>query len=165
MKLDWMGRYRELVAALTLQSNLYSKSLTVKSHIYEDIYLTAQEWQVLEYIVEHEQDDDSMKQLSERLAIPQSSFSKQTKLLCEYKLVDRYQLVGNRKNIILKPSEKGKKVYEIHAKALAKAPYQEFFESLSGISDKDLKTFVDALNRFSGQIPEKQEQKLIKLDT
>lgn len=164
MDLNWMGRYRELVGALVLQNNLYTKNLTVKTHISEDIDLTPQEWQVLEYIVEHEKDDDSMKQLSERLAIPQSSFSKQCRLLCENGLVDRYQLVGNRKNIILKPTEKGKQIYETYSKTLAEGAYKAFFQTLDGFSDKELSVFVNAINLLSQEMPDKPVQKLIKIE-
>ncbi len=102
--IEWMGRYRPLVAALVQHVNSVSKN-GVALFVYEDIYLTPNEWQVLEYIVEHREDDEHMTNMISSLAIPQSSFSRIQKKLCSMGLIERYQMTDNKKNIILKPTE------------------------------------------------------------
>lgn len=165
MELTWMGRYRDLMESLVVQINLFARDLKVKNKVYEDIYLTSQEWQVLEYIIEHDDDDGSMIQISDRLAIPQSSFSKCTKSLCENGLVDKYQLVGNRKNIILKASDLGIEVYKVHSKALAEGAFKEFFQALDSLSDDDLASVAKAIKALSSEMPEEARRpKLIKID-
>lgn len=161
MELGWMGRYRELVQALTQHVNLSARDMTVKENVYEDINLTAQEWQVLEYIIEHEEDDVSMKQVSDRLEIPQSSFSKHAKYLWECGLVDKYQVEGNRKNIILKPSEQGRKLHDVYTDRLANGAFKNFFETLDGLSDKDIQVFTEAIRSLTKAKEEKP--KLVKL--
>lgn len=161
MALEWMGRYRELIQTLTQYINLSAREMTVKKNIDENITLTSQEWQVLEYIIEHEEDDVSMKQVSDRLALPQSSFSKHTKYLWECDLVDKYQVEGNRKNIILKPSDKGRRLYDIYSEKLASQAFQQFFQILDHCSDEDIQLFTEAIQSLTKA--KEEMPKLVKL--
>ena len=115
MNTEWMGRYRPLVAELVRHTNIVQRALGIKSEIGEGISLSVQEWQVFEYIIEHADDDAHMNLISDRLGIPQSSFSKMIKTLCGCGLVDKYQMINNKKNIILRPSERGREIYEKRA--------------------------------------------------
>ena len=96
MGTEWMGRYRPLVAALVRHSNINQRVSAVYVPVAGDICLRSQEWQVFEYILEHMDDDHHMNMISERLGIPQSTFSKIIKILCGYGLVDKYQTTDNR---------------------------------------------------------------------
>ena len=147
--LTWMGRYQPLVEAIIRHTNIYSRFSTNKPITFEGIQLSVTGWQILEYIYEHEKDDMRMIYLSERLCIPQSSFSKQIKILDEYGLIDRYQHVGNKKNIIVKPSPKGRKLYEEYAASFTKEFWHSFFDALEPVSDDALQTFVDALEQLN----------------
>ena len=166
MKTEWMGRYRPLVAALVRHSNGVMRSQSTRREYPEGICLSSTEWQVLEYIVEHENDDDCMLFISERLSIPQSTFSKAVKTLSSLGLVDKYQMLSNKKNIILKPTKRGNEVYEERAKMIAEKNFRAFFEALEDISDKDLETMVNAINILNGVFGKPQDQKetLVKIE-
>lgn len=133
---EWMGRYRPLVAALVHHVNCVSKQ-GPPQFIYEDIYLTPNEWQVLEYIVEHREDDQHMINMSEALAIPQSSFSKLIEKLCKDGLIERYRLAGNKKNIILKPTPLAVTAYEFHTAELYKKMFQPFLTSWNALPTRN----------------------------
>lgn len=166
---EWMGRYRSLVAALVHHVNCVSKP-GPPQFIYEDIYLTPNEWQVLEYIVEHREDDQHMINMSEALAIPQSSFSKMIHKLCRDGLIERYRSADNKKNIILKPTEFAMKAYEFHTAELYQKMFKPFFDQLECFSDEDLEHFTHALDVFSSNAAglrgpsEKEKAELIKLE-
>ena len=66
MNTGWMGRYRPLVAALVRHANIVQRTLSVKNETAEGICLNAQEWQVLEYIIEHLNDDAHMNLISDK---------------------------------------------------------------------------------------------------
>lgn len=166
MGTEWMGRYRPLVAALVRHTNIVQRTFSKRAPLTEGISLTAQEWQVFEYILEHQEDDSCMNCISEQLGIPQSTFSKIAKLLCELGLVDKYQAENNRKNIILRPSDMGAEIYRRHAAAINQASFKGFFSELESLSDDELAVFTAALEKLDRALsqdePEKQKPRLIK---
>lgn len=141
---SWMGRYREFIAALVYHTNSSCRQLSVRTD-WDDISLSSQEWQILEYIVEHSDDDSNMIHVSERLGIPQSSFSKQTKALIQYGLVEKYQRKGNKKNIILKASPFGLEQYKKISQRLYETVFSAAFNRLEELSDDQLKTVAEAI--------------------
>ena len=163
-----MGRYRPIIAALVQHSNLVSRHMSGKMPLGDGIEVTHQEWQVLEYIIEHENNDDRMIYISERLGIPQSSFSKMVKTLCSYGLCERYQMIGNKKNIILKPTEKGKDIYRVCSTGIKDGGFQSFFDALSGLDDAQIEQFALALNGLNktleAGLEKPNETTLIKLE-
>lgn len=130
------------------------------------ICLNPQAWQVFEYILEHQDDDSCMNHISERLGIAQSTFSKITMQLCSYGLVDKYQTESNRKNIILRPSEKALELYHHHASTVSSDMFREFFLALDGLPDEDIKAFTAALERLNTALNQSNKkvrsQRLIK---
>jgi len=165
MNTEWMGRYRPLVAALVQHANAAGRSASIKREIPDGIFLNSHEWQVLEYIVEHEWDDDCMLHISERLAIPQSTFSKSVKVLHGYGLVDKYQMLGNKKNIILKPTAFGKEVYSIRAPRTYERTFKPFFEALDELDDRSLDIVVNAICILNSKVGRQNPpRELVKMD-
>ena len=160
--IEWMGRYRPLVAALVQHVNSVAKS-GVALFVYEDIYLTPNEWQVLEYIVEHREDDEHMTNMISSLAIPQSSFSRIQKKLCSMGLIERYQTTDNKKNIILKPTELALKAYDYHSKELYDTMFKPFFDELEGFSDEELERFTHAIETMSKGADKGETKKVSQL--
>lgn len=148
MKFQWMGRYRELLRALVLHSNNTARLSSIIMDV-GGIAMTPYEWQVFECILEHEDENVNMISMSNSLGVPQSTFSKVTKKLCKHGLVERYQALGNRKNIILKGSERGRELYLAHASRVMEGVFRPLFDALDGLPDETLETFVAALNRFN----------------
>jgi len=168
METSWMGRYRGFVAELVRHSNITAKSASVKSDM-GGVMLTMQEWQILEYIVEHRLDDDRMIHISEALEIPQSTFSRTVKMLCAEGLVDKYQMSNNRKNIILKPTARGIELYNKAFKSIIPVGFEQLFRALDPVSDEDLETVTRALREFNDNLNKdfgdhQPEHTLIKME-
>ena len=166
---SWMGRYREIVAALVRHGNMAARSQYTRNEVYPGLSLTQQEWQVLEYIIEHETDDETMTQISECLCIPQSSFSKISKMLFEEDLIARYRVFGNRKNVVLKATPFGKEVYDSFSQDILTNVFQSFFDQLSDVSDSDLAKLSHAIEEMDQVITSASEKEskreLIRIDS
>ena len=160
MDMHWMGRYRKLVMALVQHSNITMRGVGIKDRITDDIWLTANEWQILEYIIEHSEDDAHMNHMLEVLALPQSSFSKTVSLLCSYGLVEKYQTETNRKNVLLKPTEKALAIYKEKSNELDTEMFEDFFKTLDGFDDETLDRFTDALLAFNMVLKADSEKRL-----
>ena len=153
MDTKWMGRYRELVSAMVLHANVVSKGLSVKNIVADGIVLSLQEWQTMEFLVEHQDANYSMIDVSRALGIPPSSFSRIVKTLKEYKLIERYQVAYNKKNVIIRPTKYAVEIYNGVDDSASKAMFEEFFRELEGVSDKDLEVFTNALNNLTKRLP------------
>lgn len=149
MELSWMGRYRPLIRAIVRNRNLFARAVNTKTeNTGGETSLTIQEWIVLEYVIENEEKDDSMICISERLGLAPSSFSKITHTLCKAGLLAKYQMVGNKKNIIVRPTEEGRTFYLEHSAQLEKTIFNDFFNELEGLSDKDLACVARAIEKL-----------------
>ena len=157
MGTEWMGRYRPLVAELVRPPNITQRSSAVRTPVTDGISMNAQEWQVFEYILEHAEDDAYMNKISERLGIAQSTFSKIVKALCGYGLVNKYQTTRNRKNILLRPSEKGQAVYRNYSADLGQKMFEDFFAALEPFSDGQVEAFVSALQHLNDRLIKPEE--------
>ena len=97
MHTEKMGRCRELVAALVLHGNVAIRAQANILDLGDGIRLKHQHWEIFEYIVEHRDKIINMVDLSYRLSVPPSTFSKTVKLLCEHGLVEKRRTENNRK--------------------------------------------------------------------
>ena len=162
---DWMGRYRALVAALVQHSNITSRAQILD--IGEGVCISSVSWQVMEYLIEHEEETDCMNRVSEALGIPQSSFSKIARHLTTLGLVERFRTAGNRKNIILCPTEKARRLYDSFSRSIYEHNFRPFFEALDSLDGETLANFTEALNLLNGQLAKNgssPEAELIPLD-
>lgn len=163
-----MGRYRRLVEELVRHRNHYVRAVNSKTEENGDISISVLEWEMLEYIIEHDGEDFSMIRISEKLAIPQSSFSKFTRTLCGYGLLEKYRMVGNRKNIILRPTQKGIDFYNERVKDLMENVFGPFFKALDPLSDADVDRVADAITHlntgFVASDTKSQPGELVKLE-
>ena len=158
MDTQWMGRYRPLISALVQHANINLKLSRHRSSIGEGVELTSVEWQVLEAIIEN-QDEQSMIGISEKLGIPQSTFSRTVKSLCDLELAEKYQTEQNRKNILLSATPKALRLYQAKLEDASFGHFKHFFADLSSISDEDLRIFVHALNRFNAALTLPHEER------
>lgn len=159
MDMSWMGRYRTLVMALVQHSNISARGGGIKDWVCDDIWLNAHEWQVLEYIIEHAEDDAYMNRISEVLGLPQSSFSRSVSLLSSYGLVEKYQTESNRKNVLLRPTEKGILVYKEKYSRLDNELFEVLFKSLDRFDDETIKGFGEALLAFNKVLKEDSDRR------
>ena len=146
MKLEWMGRYRRFIGLLIKYVNLFShfgkKTIPGKS----GIKLNLQQWETLECIVEYEDENKNMIYMANKIGLKKSTFSKFIKVLVKYGLVERYQQKGNRKDIILKPSEKGRIFYRDRSQIIMESAWKKAFAVLDKLSDENLAIVVDFMS-------------------
>lgn len=163
MEVDWMGRYRPLVAALVLHANVVNRGLSMRSDIGDGIMLNPQEWQALEFVIEHSDSYFSMIEVSRELGIPQSSFSRIVKTLHDNRLISKYQVAGNRKNIILRPTEYGETLYRKRVENSSGSRFIKFFNELDSLSDDDIKVLTRALNNLTLGLPSARDSQEVQL--
>lgn len=161
---NWSGRYKALMGEICKNSHLGERSLFKKAVEVDGVNLTPFEWQVLDYICEN--DDDKMTDISDRLGVIQSSFSRCTKILLESGLIEAYHTVNNKKNKILKPTEKGIAVHQQISHRLAEeSSWKDFFEELDQLPDDQLAVVTRAFEKLNRGMPAAiEEKKLIKIE-
>jgi DNA-binding MarR family transcriptional regulator len=162
MKLEWMGRYRELMGLLSKYVNIFgnfgNKAVAEKL----GFRLTSQQWQTLECIIEYEDENKNMMFMANKIGLKKSTFSKFIKVLVNHGLVERYQLNDNRKDIILKPSDKGRIYYKDRSQIILESAWKEAFAVLDKLSDESLAIVVDFMTKIIDDLDPKNN-KVIEL--
>ena len=161
---EWMGRYRPLIKELVKYENYYSRISTSKRlQVDDSIFMSANEWQVLEYIIEHDDDPEYILNISDDLGIAPSSLSKQVKSLVNHGLIERYHTSSNKKKIVVKSTDKGKQLYENNVSSIMMPLFQVLFDGLEKIPDKYLNQFVTALSDYNNSRTNNTPETLIKI--
>lgn len=170
MKLEWMGNHRALIEKIIKYGNAYSNTYKLQRSYGTDVMFSASQIQTLEYILEAEDKDEKMSEMAARLGVSRSTFSKNVKHLTEKGLLEKYHLSGNRKDIYVKPSAKGREVYEQYTQFVRKLCFNEIFQYADNISEEDKETFIRILDLFAnvllwlGDKEQEPQRKLIKID-
>ncbi|MBQ8535969.1 MAG: MarR family transcriptional regulator [Clostridia bacterium] len=153
MKLEWMGRYRELVRALIYYSNCSNHSRsgvrTTMEKVDTEVSLSKHEYQVLEYILEFQEENKIQAEISRDVGLLPCMVTKITKRLLSLGLIERYRLKGNRKSIILKPTPKGEATYWSYCNRDIQKLFQPFFAALENFSDQELAEVEKAIRILS----------------
>lgn len=154
MNQNWHGRYEEIINSLVRFGNVASRNSTLKRHYDKyDMDMSAQEWQVLAFLVEHADNNYSMAAIADSIGIATSTMTKYTNSLVKNGLVEKSKEKGNKKNIILKVTEKGSAFYTEAISNRVSARFQNFFEILSTVPDSELKVFSEAIDALAGRLP------------
>jgi DNA-binding MarR family transcriptional regulator len=124
------------------------------------ISLNAQQWQALECIIEYEDENRNMFFMANQIGVPKSTFSKNVKLLVGLGLVDRYQQSDNRKDIILKPSDKGREFYKTHSEILFEKGWKIPFSVLDRLSDENMATMEEFMSKMIAALEPKVKELL-----
>ena len=75
MKLEWMGKNREIVEALIHYCNIYAGVYRMEKMHYGDVTYSYSQIQVLEYLLENEERGENMSCIAHRLGITRSNFT------------------------------------------------------------------------------------------
>lgn len=173
MKLEWMGKYRAFVEAMIRFGNSYIQIVNVQGIICDDANISPSELQVMEYILENEERHENMSQVAGRLQISQSSFSKIVKQLVSKGLLEKYHTASNRKNIIVRPSELAREVYDKYSRSSHTACWRRMFALFDSLDEGAVSAFTEALNIFSNDAMtslerlnkrEDEDQELIRIE-
>lgn len=165
MELKWMGRYRELVRALIYYSNSSNRGMFKNTlNPVNGIALSKPEYQILEYLCEFENENKIMTDIAHDLGIIPSIVTKSTKNLVANGFAERYHISGNRKNIVLKPTQAGREMYIRCCTKDVEKLFIPFFKALEGFTDEQLKTVENAIYALGADWGELSDQLLEKLD-
>ncbi len=161
MELVWMGKYRNIVEKCIRYGNVYASTYKKEYHYDFDISFSPAQVQVLEYILENEEKNEPMGQIASRLGISQSAFSKNVQKMTEKGLLEKYHFENNRKTVIVKPTEKGRKAYELYSEYIYRHIFQKMFAELDAIPFEYIETFAHILDMASGPSPGEKDPVLI----
>ena len=161
MELVWMGKYRNIVEKCIRYGNVYASAYKKEYHVDSDLSFTPAQVQVLEYILENEEKNESMGQIAARLGISQSAFSKNVQKMTEKGLLEKYHFENNRKTVIVKPTEKGRKAYEHYSEYIYRQIFQKMFTELDAIPFEYVERFAHILDMAAGPAPECRDPALI----
>lgn len=169
MKLEWMGNHRTLVEKIIKYGNAYSNTYKLQRSYGTDVMFSASQIQTLEYILEAEDKEEKMSEMAARLGVSRSTFSKNVKNLTEKGLLEKYHLSGNRKDIYVKPSAKGREVYAEYTAFVRELCFDEIFQYADNISATDQDNFIRILDKLADVLvwygeKEQETRKLIKID-
>lgn len=169
MKLDWMGNHRALIEKIIRYGNAYSNTYKLQRSYGTDVMFSASQIQTLEYILEAEAEEEKMSEMAARLGVSRSTFSKNVKNLMEKGLLEKYHLSGNRKDIYVKPSTKGREVYAKYTAFVRELCFDEIFKYADTISEADKESFTRILDVLADVLVwygEKKQgpRKLIKIN-
>ena len=123
---------------------------------------------MVEYILEHEDQNENMAGIAENLGISKSALSKHTKRMVEKGLLEKYHTSDNQKNIIIRVSDYGRQIYSAYAEYTYENAFRKMFRLLEDIPDEYLDRFTQAMEIASqlAAADKEPEQKveLIKIE-
>ena len=151
MQLQWMGEYREVVEKLIHYCNVYASVYKKECLTQCGVSFSFSQIQVLEYLLENEEKNDNMSIVAARLGIALSTFSKLVSALEKKGLLEKYFLEGNKKNIVVRVSDLGRKVYEGYAEEIYNNHFANMFNVLKDIPKEYLPVVAQALAKPLGQ--------------
>ncbi|MBR2565671.1 MAG: winged helix-turn-helix transcriptional regulator [Paenibacillus sp.] len=169
MKLDWMGEHRELVEKIIKYGNAYSNTYKLQRSYGTNMTFSASQIQTLEYILEAEDQEEKMSEMAARLGVSRSTFSKNVKNLTDKGLLEKYHLSGNRKDIYVKPSAKGREVYTQYTAFVRELCFDDIFKLADQITEADKQNFIRIMDLFADVLvwygeKEQEPRKLVKIE-
>lgn len=152
MELKWMEQYRSFVEKLIRYGNAYAFLFRKPKNYGTKEMFSASQIQVLEYILEAENGDETMTQMAERLGVSKAAFSKNVKSLVEKGLLEKLHYGGNKKNIYVKPTKKGRDVYREYTGFIYEVLFKDLFRIADTIAKEDRDRFEELLQVFTDRV-------------
>ena len=162
MKLEWMGEHRNFVEKMIKYGNAYAAHYQKEHYFGSDVLFSPSQIQTMEYILESEDQNQSMAEIAARLGVSPATFSKNVKKMVEKGLLEKYHMEGNRKTIIVKVSPLGRKIYEIYSRFVLKYRFQRFFDMLDEIPPEwreKMANIIDACASYDPQPRNAEEER------
>ena len=167
MELTWMGKYRTFVEMLIKYGNSYAQSYNTEGDYGISAVFSPSQLQVLEYIWKMKKKIRIWQKLPPAWYYAQRIFQK-----CEEDDAEgtfgKYHTSENRKNVIIRVSELGRKVYEEYTQFAYRRVYKEIFEILDTVPEEYVEKFTHILEISARETQVKRltqkEVTLIKID-
>ena len=154
MNLIWLGKYRSFFENLSLYTNVYGQAYTIQGFHGTSVPCSLAQIQVLEYILENEEENQKMSEVARRLGL-----SKNVKKMMDKQLLEKYRCSNNHKDIILKASPLGRKVYQEYMNSLWKRQFEKTFAMLDQIPEEYIARFAEIL-KFNAEAMLRQMDEL-----
>lgn len=138
MKLEWMGSYREMVEKLIKYCNVYASVYNREMAHGAEIDFSFSQIQVVEYLLENEDLHQNMSEIASRLGISLSAFSKLVNRLMKKGLLEKFHTRENQKNVIVKVTDFGRKVYGEYSDFILKTHFSKMFEIADALPHEDI---------------------------
>ncbi len=150
--------------ALLHHTNVVSRTMSFKIDRGEGIFLSHQQTQILELIIEYRNENLSMSDFAKMLGLSRSMVTQASKLLVKYGLVERYRSSDNLKTVILRPTEKGVKLFDNYISSTSSQLFKNYFSKLSALTDEQLKIVEEAIYALDSELEEDNEKILSKIE-
>lgn len=154
MKLEWLGEYRKLVKEIIWFANGYSQ-LYNKEILGMDIKYSFLQIQIIEHLLENEDLNEKMAEIAVQLGLTASTFTKLVKKLVDKGLLDKFHIQGNRKDVILKVTDKGRHIYKEYSEQIA----MELFSGMFEIGKDVPSEFIEMFSKMVGSLNSKMDLK------
>ena len=138
MKLTWL-KYREIVSAFYRSANTYVQ-LTRHKNLGGEIKLSTVEVQIIEHILEHSEECRNMKWYAEQIGLSPSSLTHYINALEDQGLIEKFHTADNKKDIILRVSEKGTLAYNDYVDNITPF-FEDIFDLLDACTPEDRERF------------------------
>lgn len=165
MNTKWLGKHRDFIGCLIKYANNYGQAYNVLGFHNTTVPCTLAQIQVIEYIIENEEKNQKMQEIAKRLGVSTSAFSKNVKKMVEKGLLEKYKAIDNKKEIIVKASPLGHKVYEEYVTSLYERRFKHTFELLDKVPEEYLDLVAEALNFNAESIAEQMNESTISKPT
>lgn len=149
MKLEWLGEYREIIEKIIKFGNSYASRYQKESYAGTPVLFSAIQLQTMEYILENEEKHQNMAEVAARLGVSPSAFSKNVKKMLEKGLLEKYHTANNRKNVVVKISPLGRKIYADYSKYALEHHFKPLFQILDEIPKEYIEKFAQVLDRWA----------------
>ncbi len=138
MQLEWMGEYRDMVEKLIKYCNVYASVYNREMYHGAQIDFSYSQIQVVEYLLENEDLHQNMSEVSSRLGISPSAFSKLINRLSQKGLLEKFHTDKNRKNVIIRVTDLGRQVYQQYSDFI----FKEHFSKMFSVADEIPSEFI-----------------------
>lgn len=152
MELQWKGRHRSLIEKMIRYGNAYAYTFRKQRSFGTDTSFSASQIQTLEYILEAEDSDEKMTEMAARLGVSKATFSKNVKSLVDKGLLEKFHCEGNQKNIYVKPTTRGREVYQEYTKFICENLFDKILDMANQVPQEYLKVMEDMLDYFAERL-------------
>lgn len=133
MTLDWLGKHEYFISKLMKFGNAYALNYSTERDLGLGVSFSASELQTLEYILINEDRYLKMAEMAAQLGITTSTFSKNINKMVKKRLLDKYHMSNNKKEVIVRVSDYGKEIYREYCTIVKEKIYDQVFMILDQI--------------------------------
>lgn len=160
MKAEWLGEYKELVESIICFANGYAQIYN-KEFMGTDIMYSFSQIQVVEHLLNYEELNQNMAEVAHNLGLTTSSFTKLVNKLVKKGLLKKYHAHGNKKDVIVRVTEDGKRIYQQYSKQIAQGLFLEMFQMGDKVPQEYIMLFTQMMRSLSKSTDLKGEEAVV----